>query len=72
MYKELGGLLAMKEVNGILEDNIIEYLKIKYTDINGINFRNKLYHGYLKIEELNHTNSFAVIFGLLKLVKNAI
>lgn len=69
MYKEFGGLLTDNEVKNVLEDNIIEYLKIKYADINGINFRNKLSHGYLKIDEFNHRNSFAVIFALLKLVK---
>ena len=70
MYKELGGLITdSKDVLGV---DTVEYLKIKYTEINGINFRNKLSHGYLKINEFNHRNSFAVIFTLLKLVKYAI
>lgn len=50
MYKEFGGLLAENELQDILGEDIIEYLKIKYTDINGINFRNKLSHGYVKID----------------------
>lgn len=39
MYKEFGGLLTDNEVKDILEGDIVEYLKIKYTDINGLNFR---------------------------------
>lgn len=70
MYKEVGGLIT--DSKDVLGEDTVEYLKIKYTEINGINFRNKLSHGYLKIDEFNHRNSFAVIFTLLKLVKYAI
>ncbi|MDR4512888.1 MAG: DUF4209 domain-containing protein [Nitrososphaeraceae archaeon] len=63
VYKEFGGSLAENEVKDILGEDIIEYLKIKYTDINGINFRNKLSHGYVKVDELNNRNSFAIIFA---------
>jgi hypothetical protein len=72
MNKELGGILKDNEIKDIVGENVVEYLKIKYTDINGINFRNKLSHGYLKIDELNHRNSFAIVFALLKLVKYSI
>lgn len=71
MYKEFGGLLTENEVKDILGEDIIEYLKRKYTDINGINFRNKPSHGYVKVDESNNRNSFAIIFALLKLVKYA-
>ena len=70
MNKELGGLIT--DSKDMLGEDMMEYLKIKYTERNGINFRNKLSHGYLEIDEFNHRNSFAIIFALLKLIKYAI
>ena len=69
MVKELGGLLDLPELKGILNENIIRFFKIKYTNTNGINLRNNLSHGLLKIVDFNHSNSFSVIYSLILLLK---
>ena len=68
MYKELGGLLEMKELSKVYTDDFIEYLRTLLTDIDGMNLRNKLSHGLLEVDDFIHENSFLIINVLLLLV----
>ena len=40
-------------------------MKTKYTDINGINLRNWLVHGFLTEGDFSHINSFSVIYTIM-------
>ncbi len=68
MYKEFGGLLNMDEIKNLIGQNMVSYLKLKYTEINGENLRNKISHGYLKFIEYNYKNSIMLIITILKLI----
>jgi Domain of unknown function (DUF4209) len=69
MSRELGGLLELNELSDILGLNLIKYLKLKYTDINGLKLRNNLSHGFLQKEDFNHTNSCSIIYGIMVILK---
>jgi hypothetical protein len=71
MSKELGGLLELDELLDVLSPNLIKYLKLKYTDINGLNFRNNLSHGLLQQEDFNHINSCSIIYSIMLILKTS-
>ena len=69
MNKQFRGLLEMPEVGKIIGNDFSEYLIVKYADIKGINLRNDVSHGSLKLIDFNYTNSYSIIYGLLKLLR---
>jgi hypothetical protein len=68
MNKQLRGLLELQEVQQVIGHEFCKYLITKYAGINSINLRNDVSHGLLKIVDFNHTNSCAIIYGILKLL----
>jgi len=65
MDKELGGILSVSEVKEFLGNDLIEFLKVKFTEYDGINFRNDVSHALRSIRDFNHTNSFSLIHIIL-------
>jgi len=68
MNRQLRGLLEMSEVQQLIGHDFSKYLMTKYAGIKSINLRNDVSHGLMKIIDFNHTNSCAIIYGILKLV----
>ncbi len=66
---ELGGLLEKEEVVNLLGNDLITYLKVKFTDPDGINLRNDVSHALLPLSEFNHTISLSLIHVILILTK---
>ena len=71
MDKELGGILTEGSI--ILGTDLCNYFKIKYAGLpKGMNLRNKISHGLLDISEVNHVNSFFIIYAIIKLLKKSV
>jgi len=70
MDKELGGILSVTAVKEFLGNNIIEFLKVKFTEYDGINFRNDVSHALRPFRDFNHTNSFSLIHIIMILESN--
>lgn len=48
-------------------DDMANYLKIKFTDIDGPNERNNVCHAYADFEDFNHSTSLSIIYVIMKL-----
>jgi hypothetical protein len=65
MDSQMGGILENESVIKELGRDFSEFLKIKFTDVEGINLRNDVAHGLLPLSEFNYTTSFSLIQVLL-------
>jgi len=65
MDKELGGILSDSDVENFLGRDLVTFLKIKFTDYDGINFRNDVSHALRPLSDFNHAYSFSLIHVIL-------
>lgn len=69
MDNELGGLLAKQEVQDILGEDFVNYMKAKYSDPDGINLRNNVSHALSPLSEFNYETSLMVIHTICKIAE---
>jgi hypothetical protein len=69
MNKQFRGLLEIPQVGELIGIDFVNYLKIKFADIKGFNFRNDVSHGLLNVADFNNTNSYAILYSIVKLLK---
>jgi hypothetical protein len=69
MDSELGSLLAKPEVIAILGEDFANYLKVKYSDPDGINLRNNVSHALSPLSDFNYETSITIIQTIFKLAK---
>lgn len=72
MDSQMGGILENESVIKELGTDFSKFLKIKFTDVEGINLRNDVAHGLLPLSEFNHMTSFSLIQVLLILTSMSI
>ena len=67
----MGGLLNNRpEVRNFLGTDFTEYMRLKFVEQAGINFRNNVSHGLIdSIKEFNHTASYSLIHVILLLIE---
>ncbi len=70
--KDMGGILAEEEAKSILGRDFVTYLRLKFTDKEGMNIRNEVAHGLLKADKFDHKLSASLLYVLLKLGKLAV
>ncbi len=72
MDSQMGGILDNNDVIKTLGNDFTSYLKIKFTDVEGINLRNEVAHGLLPLEEFNHVTSISIIYVIIILTKMSV
>jgi len=66
--KTFDSVLRSEEVQSVFDENFIFYLRTIYTDQRGLNLRNDLCHGNLKLYSFNEQNANRVIHSLFVLL----
>lgn len=69
MDSELGGILSNPEVEKFLGRDLATFLKVKFTEYDGINLRNDVSHALRLISDFTHNTSFSLIQIILILSK---
>lgn len=65
--RELGGLLNLSEVKDKFGEDFQYFLKLFLVESDSINFRNRLAHGNVEVEEFNELSSSIILFIILKI-----
>ena len=65
--RELGGLLNQEEVRECFGEDFQYFLKLFLVEADSINFRNRLAHGNMNVNEFNKQVSSIIIFMILKI-----